>query len=107
MIDDNLIQQITTKIVERFNPRRVVLFGSRARGEASPDSDIDLFVELEGDLGKRPLDRAVEVRSIFGLHRWPMDVIVYTTDEVRALRGRTGTILSMIESEGRILYERT
>ena len=106
MIDDRLIQQIVAKIVERFNPRRVVLFGSRARGEANSDSDIDLFVELESDLGKRPLDRAVEVRSIFGLHRWPMDVIVYTTDEV-ALRGRTGTILSMIESEGRILYERT
>ena len=107
MIDDSLIQQIAKRIVDRFNPRRVVLFGSHARGEAGPDSDIDLFVELEGDLGKRPLDRAVEIRSIFGLHRWPMYVIVYTTDEVDALRSRTGTILSMIESEGRVLYERT
>jgi hypothetical protein len=34
VIDDNLIQQITARIVEQFNPRRVVLFGSRARGEA-------------------------------------------------------------------------
>ena len=107
MIDDKLIQQITDRVVERFNPRRVILFGSRARGEYDPDSDVDLFIELEGDLGKRPLDRAVEVRSIFGLHRWSLDVIVYTTDEVNSLRGRSGTILSMIEFEGRVLYART
>lgn len=107
MVDHNLIQQITARIVEQFNPQRVILFGSRARGEAGPDSDIDLFVELEDDLGKRPLDRAVEVRSIFGLHRWSMDVIVYTTDEVHALHGQVGTIVSMIESEGKVLYERS
>jgi predicted nucleotidyltransferase len=107
MAAEALLKEITSIIVERFRPRRVVLFGSRARGEPSPESDIDLFIELDDDLGKRPLERAVAVRSAFGLHPWPMDVLVYTTDEVRRMRETEGTILSEIESEGRVLYQRT
>lgn len=65
-----------------------------------------MLVELDDDLGKKPLDRAVEVRSIFGRHSWPMDIIVYTTDELKRVRGRLGTVLPEIESEGKVLYER-
>lgn len=104
VIDDNFIQQITARIVERFNPRRVVLFGSRARGDAELDSDIDLFIEMESD--KRPPERSIEISRLFGLRDWGMDVIVYTPGEVSRLRGIHGTLLSIIESEGKILYER-
>jgi len=49
------VDQIVEKIVEACNPRRVVVFGSRARGEAGPESDLDLFVEMESD--KPPRER--------------------------------------------------
>ncbi|NLG35608.1 MAG: nucleotidyltransferase domain-containing protein, partial [Lentisphaerae bacterium] len=45
-LEPGLIAGITDKIVRRFHPVRIVLFGSRARGDAHPDSDIDLFVEM-------------------------------------------------------------
>jgi predicted nucleotidyltransferase len=107
MMSESLPEKITAVLVERFRPRRVILFGSHARGDSSPESDIDLFVELDDDLGKRPLERAVAVRSAFGLHPWPMDLLVYTTDEIRRMRRTEGTILSVVEAEGKVLYERS
>ena len=104
IISDELLSDITLRIVERFHPRRILLFGSRARGDARPDSDIDLFIEMES--GKRPSDRAIEVLSLFGLRPWSMDVVVYTAEEVRRSRGNPGSLVEAIEAEGRVLHER-
>lgn len=104
MTDSTLFEHITRTIVEKFNPRRIVLFGSHARGEAKADSDLDIFVEMETEA--RPPDRAVQISSAFGLRPWSMDVVVYTPEEVGRLRGIHGTLLSLIEAEGKLLYER-
>lgn len=98
-----LLEHVTRTIVERFRPKRIMVFGSHARGEASPDSDLDLFIEM--DTSHRPPDRAIEVSEAFGLRSWPMDIVVYTPEEVRRLRNVNGTLLSIIEKEGRVLYE--
>ena len=105
MIDSALIDRITRTIVERFNPKRIVLFGSHARGDADPDSDVDLFIEMESD--KRPPERDIEVDEVFGLRDWPMDLFVYTPDEVERFRGVIGTLVSTVEAEGKVLYERS
>ncbi len=104
-MDTSHLKEITRAIVERFNPRRVVVFGSHARGEAGPDSDLDLFIEMETD--QRPPERAIAVSSIFGLRTWPLDVVVYTPEEVRRLRNVKGTLLSTIEAEGKVLHARS
>jgi len=98
------VDSIVATIVARANPRRVVLFGSRARGSARPDSDVDLFVELETD--RRPPERIAELAALFPLHPWSLDLVVYTPDEVRRLAGVHGTLLSVIEAEGKVLFER-
>ena len=103
MINENTIASVTRTIVERFHPRRVVLFGSHARGDADQDSDLDLFIEME--TSRRPPERAIEIASVFGLHPWPMDIIVYTPEEVRRLRAMHETLLEEIEKEGKVLYE--
>jgi len=103
MIDENTITSVTRTIVERFHPKRIVLFGSHARGDADQESDLDLFIEMETSL--RPPDRAIEVASVFGLHPWPMDILVYTPEEVKRLKAIHGTLLEEIESEGKVLYE--
>lgn len=99
-----LLDHVTQTIVERFHPKRIVVFGSHARGDAGPDSDLDLFIEMETT--RRPPDRAIEVSEVFGLRSWPMDIVVYTPEEVCRLRQVNGTLLSVIEKEGKLLYER-
>ena len=54
---------------------------------------------------RRPPERAIEVSAAFGLRPWPLDVVVYTPEEVQRLRGVSGTLLSVIEKEGKVLYE--
>lgn len=99
------VKAIAARIAERFHPRRIVLFGSRARGEGGPDSDVDLFIEMET---ARPApERAMEVSAVFGLRHWPLDVIVYTPEEVQQLRGVRGSLLAAIEAEGKVLYEQS
>ncbi len=104
MTQTELLNHVTQTIVDKFHPKRIVLFGSAARNESRSGSDMDLFIEMESDL--RPPERAVEVSAVFGLRPWPLDLIVYTPEEVQRLKGRQGTLLSIIEKEGRVLYER-
>ena len=98
-----LLEQVTRTIIERFHPKRIVLFGSHARGDAGSDSDLDLFIEMQ--TSRRPPERAIEVSAAFGLRPWPLDVVVYTPEEVQRLKGVNGTLLSTIEKEGKVLYE--
>jgi predicted nucleotidyltransferase len=98
-----LLEHVTKTIVERFRPKRIMVFGSHARGNARPDSDLDLFIEM--DTTSRPPERAIEVSEVFGLRSWPMDIVVYTPEEVRRMRKVNGTLLSVIEKEGKVLYE--
>ena len=98
-----LLDHVTRTIVERFHPKRILVFGSHARGNARSDSDLDLFIEME--TSRRSPDRAIEISEVFGLRPWPMDIVVYTPEEVRRLRHVKGTLLSVIEKEGIVLYE--
>jgi predicted nucleotidyltransferase len=103
-MDRKQLEDIAATIVEQFRPTRVVLFGSHARGEAQEDSDLDLFVEMETPLSFP--ERVMQISAAFGLRTWPMDLVVYTPAEVQHLRHVRGTLLSIIEAEGEVLYER-
>ncbi len=104
VVDAALLDRIVRTIVERFDPRRIILFGSRARGDADRESDIDLFIEMESE--KSPPERALDVISLFGLRKWSMDVFVCTPQEVERLKDVNGTLVSIVEAEGKVIYER-
>ena len=99
---DKTLREITERIAMAFNPKKIVLFGSRARGDARADSDYDLFVEMESN--ERPIDRVREVDALFGPRDWSMDVVVYTPDEVKNGIRNAGFILDEIEKDGVIIY---
>ena len=99
-----ILMEIVSTIVRCVAPNRVVVFGSQARGDAGPVSDIDLFIELDTRL--RPPERAAAIAALFPLHPWSLDVVVYTPEEVARLRGVHGTLLATIEAEGKLVYER-
>lgn len=103
-VDEALIQEIVRKIVAAYRPRRIILFGSRARGDARPDSDLDLFIEMETDL--HPIKRRTAIRQLFDRQWWSMDLIVKTPEEVNRERDSLVSLVPDIEREGRVLYER-
>src|SRR5947209_1125299 len=90
-VDRNLIEEVTQRIVSSFNPTRIVLFGSHARGEGGTESDLDLMVEMETELDF--YERIRQITSIFGNRLWPMDVLVYTPQEVERDKDVNGTMV--------------
>ena len=97
------IDEIVRKIVEAFGPRRIVMFGSRALGKAGHGSDLDLMVEMEAN--EPPSQRVQAIDALFGLRRWAMDLVVYTPDEVEQQRQYQNSLIRVIESQGKVLYE--
>jgi HEPN domain-containing protein/predicted nucleotidyltransferase len=92
-------------VIERlapFHPEKIIVFGSRARGEARPDSDVDLLVVLDGVENSRDL----EVELIGALKGVPFakDVVV-ATSELLARRGDAlGTVYRRALREGAIIH---
>jgi predicted nucleotidyltransferase len=100
--DDLRLKQITDTIVAAMKPKRILLFGSRARGDGGPDSDYDLLVEMDSSL---PIpQRAMAIDRLFLRRRFSMDVFVFTPAEIRELRDRLGSIVYTAEREGVTLY---
>ena len=99
------IAEMVRRIVERFDPERIILFGSHARGTAGPDSDIDLLVVMPVSGSKRA--KQVEVRLALHDVRAPKDIIVVTPDEVKKYRDLVGTIIRPALREGEVLHHAT
>lgn len=97
------LEEIARTIVQGLHPRRIVVFGSRARGSRRADSDVDLMVEMDCDCP--PAERMRRVYRLFGPRRWSLDVVVYTPEEVRQQRAQRNSLIRSIEAEGRVLYE--
>ncbi len=88
-----------------FHPRRVVLFGSRARGEAGPDSDIDLLVILDDDAPAEKLTLRAGQQSRRGYNR-AVDVIPVRDSIYRQKARIVGTLAYEAEIDGIAVYDR-
>lgn len=104
MIIAELIPAITDRIVRDFDPLRIILFGSHARGDAGSGSDVDLLVVLPQVADKRRV--AVEIRRTLADLPICKDIIVTTPEEIARRGEMVGTILRPALREGTVLYER-
>lgn len=103
MTTETNITDIVDRIVSRFHPSQVLLFGSHARGVANEWSDIDLLVVMRDVTDKR--QAAIEIRRSLGDLLVSKDIVVTTPDEI-ATRGHVvGTVLHAAIREGKVLYE--
>jgi predicted nucleotidyltransferase len=99
------LPSVVARIVERFDPLKVILFGSRARGDAGSHSDVDLLVVMpDGIEDERRV--TVEIRRLLRDMPVAKDVVVTTPEEIERRGDLVGTVLRPALREGKVLYER-
>jgi predicted nucleotidyltransferase len=98
------VPEVVVRIVDSFDPLRVILFGSVARGDDGPDSDIDLVVVLDKVEGRR---HEVAVSILSRLRGLPVGVDVFPTDPAMiAGSGHLPGTLRVALHEGKVVHER-
>ncbi len=105
MTTADLISVMVDRIVERFKPTRIILFGSQARGDTDDSSDVDLMVVLSRIPNK--YQTAAKIRSSLRDVPISKDIIVITPREIEEEGDVIGTLAYEALQEGRIMYEKT
>ena len=104
MTSETIVDTMVARIVARFQPARILLFGSRARGTDNRWSDVDLLVVMEEVADKHRA--AVEMRRVLADLLVSKDIVVTTPEEI-ARRGKiVGTVLYSALRDGKVVYER-
>lgn len=96
------LAEVIRRIVEVAQPDRIILFGSAARGEAGPDSDLDLLVVKAGVSHRGQLAEEIYVRLV-GVPV-PVDVLVVTPEDIERYRQSVGSIIGPALREGVEVY---
>ena len=100
--DPATLDLLVRRIVDVARPDRIVLFGSAARGEMGPDSDLDVLVVKSGVQHRRRLAQDIYMNlSGVGVG---VDVIVLTPEDIEAQRNSVGSIVGPALDEGRVIY---
>lgn len=97
------IDEIVREIVAHYQPEKIILFGSAARGEETEDSDIDLLIIKDGVDRMSRIDRHREVANLYS-HTMASDVLVYTPYEIKKRLYLGDPFIKTVFSEGKILY---
>ena len=101
---ENKIKPLVSKIVDKYSPDKVYLFGSYAWGNPTADSDVDLFVVKNTNEPQR--SRSRKLRSLLFGSGVPFDLFVYTPDEVKERLNMGDFFINDIIEKGEVLYER-
>jgi len=106
MISEEIIREAAGRLAGKFNPERIILFGSHARGTADDHSDVDFMVLTEAAKEGNRHEIIVEMdRALRGL-RIARDIAVLTPDEFEEEKEIPGTTARYALKEGKVLYER-
>lgn len=106
--EDSLILEMIDTIVREADPDTVILFGSRARGGARADSDIDLLIVEAAPFSPQRSRRQETARLYLALRKLaiPKDLLLYSRDEFERLKDSAHHIVGRALREGRVLHER-
>ena len=101
-VTEALLTDITQRLVEKSQPHQSTLFGSYAYGEANADSDVDLLIVM--DSNEPVVQRIIRVAEVAQVRFLPMDVLVYTRDEIEDRLTKGDFFIAEIFAKGRVLY---
>jgi len=99
---DPLVERVVRRIARSVKPERVILFGSRASGDARQDSDIDLVVVYSGPKTKRQVQ--IGIHRLFSNPDFSMDVFVLTPEELESQKTIPNTLAREVSERGVVCY---
>jgi len=101
-IPKKAIDDVVRRIVQEFRPRKIILFGSYARGNPRPESDVDLLVVMDAPKGESKQSLAIRrhLNVMFGL-----DLIVYSPEQLRQRLEWGDSFLQEVIETGKVLHE--
>ena len=102
MVSRQTIKKFTDQVAERFEPERIILFGSYAYGKPTSDSDVDLLVIMPFKGNSH--EKAIEIRSTIEAG-FPLDLLVHTPQDLRKRIRWEDFFLREVMEKGTILYE--
>ncbi|MEQ1735466.1 MAG: nucleotidyltransferase domain-containing protein [Rhodoglobus sp.] len=104
-VEVDAIRPLLDRIVARWHPQQVWLFGSRARGDATPESDWDLFVVVDDSAGDDDLDPGVgrRLRRACGVRA---DVVPWRARDFAEFRATPNTLAYEVATDGVLVHER-
>lgn len=102
--DETILDEIVRRLVNAVDPDKIILFGSRGRGDSRPDSDFDiLIVRASSEKPHRRPIPAYESLSGLGISK---DILWYTPEEVDEWLGARNHVITRAHREGRVLYDK-
>jgi uncharacterized protein len=96
------LDRVVRQIVERYHPRKIILFGSYAYGEPTEDSDVDLLVVIDTDENR--LRTAATISAGID-HPFPLDIVVFNPGQLEASIERGGVFATEVARRGVVLHE--
>ncbi len=97
------IKEVIDRIVETFQPEKIILFGSYAWGRPDPDSDVDLLIIKETENTRQT---AREIDGFLFPRPFPIDLLVYTSQQIEKRKEAGDFFIHNILSKGKLLYAR-
>lgn len=98
----SVIRRFARDVVERFQPDKIVLFGSHAYGRPHDDSDVDILVVMQA---RNQLDLAARISQAIS-PPFPLDILVRTRENLRWRLAEGDSFLNEIMTRGKVLYEK-
>ena len=104
MVQQHQIETVAARLAEAVGAEQVILFGSHARGQADESSDVDLMIVAESDLPR--FKRSRVLYRLLRPYPFPMDLVVYTPEEVERGKQSPLSFVAMVLREGKTVYVR-